>query len=76
MIILGLILLVLGLLLKISILWTIGIIVLIVGADPAAGRIDGPFRGGSTPLLVTQRSTDGECAVVGVGSPTTAHSRP
>ena len=31
MIILGLILLVLGLLLKISILWTIGIIVLVVG---------------------------------------------
>ena len=53
MIILGLILLVLGLLLKISILWTIGIIVLVVGAVLAAGRFDGPRRRGPTPLLVT-----------------------
>jgi hypothetical protein len=48
MIILGIILLIAGFLLKISILWTIGIIVLVIGVIlailGAAGRAVGPRR--------------------------------
>ena len=40
MIILGIVLLVLGLLLKISILWTIGIILVVIGAILAIARRD------------------------------------
>ena len=54
MIILGVILLLLGLLFGIPILWTIGLIVAIVGVVLWIAGIGRPHRGRTTPLLLSR----------------------
>ncbi len=60
MIILGIILLVIGFIAAIPILWTIGIILVVIGHPRADGR-DGSRRGWAPPLLLigTPPSQDG-----------------
>ena len=53
MIILGIILLIAGFLLKISILWTIGIILLVIGVDPGHRGIHRARRRRPPALLLT-----------------------
>ena len=55
MIILGIILLIIGFVAKIAIVWTIGIIALVVGLILRAARLDGPRGRRPPPLLVTTR---------------------
>ncbi len=79
MIVLGLVLFVLGLLVKISILWTIGIIVLVVCAVLLSGRLDGPLGRRPTAVLLIHGVWTTASAVVGVSGTSrtqvTAHSR-